>query len=89
MDKERRTPLLLAAVRGGWRTVHTLIKKGADINVKDVNRRNVLHLVVMNGGRLEIFANEVSQVILDGFVPFHFVGYVLTCIGHWVSAGLL
>ncbi|XP_072375711.1 transient receptor potential cation channel subfamily A member 1-like, partial [Diabrotica undecimpunctata] len=25
MDKERRSPMLLAALRGGWRTVHTLI----------------------------------------------------------------
>lgn len=51
----------------GWRTVHALIRLGADINIKDVNRRNVLHLVVMNGGRLEQFAAEVSQVIFETF----------------------
>ncbi|XP_028170510.1 transient receptor potential cation channel subfamily A member 1, partial [Ostrinia furnacalis] len=56
LDKERRSPLLLAASRAGWRTVHTLIKLGADIQLKDINSRNVLHLVVMNGGRLEDFA---------------------------------
>ncbi|XP_075991157.1 transient receptor potential cation channel A1 isoform X2 [Anticarsia gemmatalis] len=56
LDKERRSPLLLAASRAGWRTVHTLIRLGADIELKDINSRNVLHLVVMNGGRLEDFA---------------------------------
>lgn len=63
LDKERRSPLLLAASRAGWRTVHTLIRLGANIYLKDVNHRNVLHLVVMNGGRLEEFANEVGNVI--------------------------
>lgn len=62
LDREKRSPLLLAASRGGWRTVHTLIRLGANINLKDVNHRNVLHLVVMNGGRLEEFADEVSKV---------------------------
>lgn len=66
MDKEKRSPLLLAALRGGWRTVHALIRLGANINIKDVNRRNVLHLVVINGGRLEQFAAEVSKVIIRG-----------------------
>lgn len=32
------------------------IRLGADICLKDNNIRNVLHLVVMNGGRLEDFA---------------------------------
>ena len=61
-DKERRSPLLLASSRAGWRTVKTLIQLGADIHVKDVNSRNVLHLVVMNGGRLEEFADQVIKV---------------------------
>ncbi|XP_045784987.1 transient receptor potential cation channel subfamily A member 1 [Maniola jurtina] len=56
LDKERRSPLLLAASRAGWRTVHTLISLGADVELKDTNDRNVLHLIVMNGGRLEDFA---------------------------------
>ena len=63
MDKERRSPLLLAASRSGWRTVLVLIRLGADIQLKDANHRNVLHLVVMNGGRLEEFAAEVIKVI--------------------------
>nr|XP_026500855.1 transient receptor potential cation channel subfamily A member 1 [Vanessa tameamea] len=56
LDKEMRSPLLLAASRAGWRTVQVLIRLGADVELKDVNNRNVLHLVVMNGGRLEDFA---------------------------------
>jgi hypothetical protein len=35
---------------------------GADILLKDSNNRNVLHLIVMNGGRLEEFAQQVYQV---------------------------
>lgn len=62
LDKEKRSPLLLAASRGGWRTVHLLIKLGSNINLKDVNHRNVLHLVIMNGGHLEEFASEVGKV---------------------------
>lgn len=41
-----------------------LIRLGADIRLKDSNHRNVLHLVVMNGGRLEEFAQEVIKVCL-------------------------
>lgn len=74
VDKERRSPMLLAALRGGWRTVHTLIKLGADINIKDVNQRNVLHLVVMNGGRLEQFAADVSEVTIRTALLFSFCG---------------
>ncbi|KAJ1525322.1 hypothetical protein ONE63_010144 [Megalurothrips usitatus] len=58
-DKESRSPLLLAASRGGWRTVIALIRLGANIRVKDSNSRNVLHLVVMNGGRLDELASAV------------------------------
>lgn len=61
LDKEQRSPLLLAASRSGWRTVNALIRAKANINLKDVNHRNVLHLVIMNGGRLEDFACEVQK----------------------------
>ncbi|XP_052892549.1 transient receptor potential cation channel subfamily A member 1 [Anopheles moucheti] len=59
MDKEKRSPLLLSSSRAGWRTVMTLIRLGANISLKDVNSRNVLHLVIMNGGSLDEFAKEV------------------------------
>lgn len=61
LDREHRSPLLLAASRGAWKTVLTLIRLGAEIAIKDVNSRNVLHLVIMNGGRLDEFAREVSR----------------------------
>lgn len=61
LDREIRSPLLLAASRSGWKTVHTLIRLGAQISLKDINSRNVLHLVIINGGRLDEFAREVSK----------------------------
>jgi len=62
LDKENRSPLLLAASRAGWKTVVTLIRLRANILLKDVNLRNVLTLVVMNGGRIEDFSDEVVKV---------------------------
>jgi transient receptor potential cation channel subfamily A member 1 len=62
VDKERRSPLLLAASKSGWRTVKTLIEFGANIQLKDTSARNVLHLLVMNGGNLEEFASLVVRV---------------------------
>lgn len=56
-----RSPLLLGASRAAWKTVLSLIRLGAQITIKDVNARNVLHLVIMNGGRLDEFAREVSR----------------------------
>ncbi|CAD7082067.1 unnamed protein product [Hermetia illucens] len=61
LDKEHRSPLLLAASRSGWKTVLCLIRLGARINMKDVNNRNILHFVIMNGGRLGEFAEEVGK----------------------------
>ncbi|XP_031632673.1 transient receptor potential cation channel subfamily A member 1 isoform X3 [Contarinia nasturtii] len=61
LDREYRSPLLLAASRGAWKTVLALIRLGAQISIKDINSRNVLHHVIMNGGRLDEFATEVSR----------------------------
>ncbi|XP_041563932.1 transient receptor potential cation channel subfamily A member 1 isoform X3 [Drosophila elegans] len=61
LDKEHRSPLLLAASRSGWKTVHLLIRLGACISVKDAASRNVLHFVIMNGGRLTDFAEQVAN----------------------------
>jgi transient receptor potential cation channel subfamily A member 1 len=60
LDKEQRSPVLLAASRGGWRTVHALIRLGANIHQKDINQRNLLHSIILNGGRLEEFAEGIS-----------------------------
>lgn len=62
LDREHRSPLLLAASRAAWKTVLALIRFGAQITIKDANARNVLHLVIMNGGRLEEFARAVSLI---------------------------
>lgn len=61
LDKEHRSPLLLAASRSAWETVYVLINLGANITIKDSSSRNVLHLVIMNGGRLQEFADKVSK----------------------------
>lgn len=61
LDREHRSPLLLAASRSAWKTVLSLIRLGAQISIKDINSRNVLHLVIINGGRLDEFAREVSK----------------------------
>lgn len=61
LDREQRSPLLLAASRGAFQTVLALIRLGAEICIKDANLRNVLHLFIMNGGRLDEFAREVSE----------------------------
>ncbi|XP_025200863.1 transient receptor potential cation channel subfamily A member 1 isoform X3 [Melanaphis sacchari] len=66
LDKESRSPLLLAASRSGWRTVASLIRLGADIQVKDSSKRNILHLVVMYGGRLDEFAHEITMANNQG-----------------------
>ena len=53
LDKERRSPLHLAAFRNGWRTMKSLIRLGANVSLKDNDSRNVLHASVIHGGDLE------------------------------------
>lgn len=60
-DKEKRSPVLLAASRGGWRTVFILLRKGCDPTLKDINNRNLLHWIIINGGRCEDFAKEIKE----------------------------
>lgn len=50
-DQEGQTPLLLAAAKSAWSAVNSLIKRGADINVRDHNNRNILHLIIRGGGQ--------------------------------------
>lgn len=52
---------MLAASRAGWRTVHVLLKKGCDVTLKDINQRNLLHWIIINGGRCEDFAKEMKE----------------------------
>ncbi|XP_077302598.1 transient receptor potential cation channel subfamily A member 1-like isoform X1 [Arctopsyche grandis] len=79
LDKENRSPLLLAATRAGWKTVLTLIRLNANVNLKDMNSRNVLHFVIMNGGPLEDFSDlyHVFKQLLNekdniGCSPLHY-----------------
>lgn len=52
VDKEHRSPLLLAAAHRGWRSVDVLLSKGADPAIRDSKNKNLLHVVVMAGGSL-------------------------------------
>ncbi|KAK2708547.1 hypothetical protein QYM36_014226, partial [Artemia franciscana] len=61
-DREGRTPLLLAAFRGSWKTVHYLLKLGVNNYVVDNSKRNLLHLIVLHGGKIEDFSEELRQV---------------------------
>lgn len=61
LDKEKRSPVLLAASRAGWRTVFVLLRKGCDPTLKDINNRNLLHWIIINGGRCEDFAKEIKD----------------------------
>ena len=61
-DIHDRTPLLLAASKGGWRTVHFLLKNGADITIKDKENRNFLHLAIKYGSHIYKFGCEFLKV---------------------------
>ena len=61
-DIHERTPLLLASSKGGWRTVHFLLQNKADINIKDKEKRNFLHLAIKYGSTIDKFGCEVIRV---------------------------
>ncbi|XP_022093376.1 transient receptor potential cation channel subfamily A member 1-like [Acanthaster planci] len=81
-DKNQRTPLLLATQRGSWRSVLLLLERGADVTVTDCEDRNVLHLIVLHGGSLEILGREFfkkpeAAILLNhadstGCTPMHY-----------------
>ncbi|XP_071521478.1 transient receptor potential cation channel subfamily A member 1-like [Panulirus ornatus] len=52
VDQEHRSALLLAAAHSGWRTVDVLLAHGANPNIRDLTAKNLLHIVIMNGGSL-------------------------------------
>ena len=55
-DKERCTPLFKAAANGGVETVQLLLERGADVTVKSVEQRSVLHAGIRH--------TEVMQLLL-------------------------
>lgn len=55
-DKARCTPLFKAAANGGVETVQLLLERGADVTVKSVAQKSVLHAAVRH--------TEVMQLLL-------------------------
>ena len=47
--------MLMAAEKGAWAALESLLKHGACVGSKDLKQRNVLHLVIMNGGKPKDF----------------------------------
>lgn len=64
VDSQKRTPLLLAASKGAWKTVHLLLESGADISLKDNKNRNFLHLAIKYGGKLNQFGVQSIKVFI-------------------------
>ncbi|XP_048762327.2 transient receptor potential cation channel subfamily A member 1-like isoform X2 [Ostrea edulis] len=88
VDCQKRTPLLLAASKGGWKTVQLLLESGADISCKDNKNRNFLHLAIKYGGKLNQFGvqsikhfkNLLNEKDDYGCTPLHYAskeGYLV------------
>lgn len=80
VDSQKRTPLLLAASKGAWKTVHLLLESGADISLKDNKNRNFLHLAIKYGGKLNQFGVQSIKVciltlklsiVIQNYIPCH------------------
>uniref|UniRef100_S4RL61 Uncharacterized protein n=1 Tax=Petromyzon marinus TaxID=7757 RepID=S4RL61_PETMA len=82
LDREKRSPCLLATMRGAWRTVTTLLSLGANVSIQDIKGRNFLHVAVSQGGWLgnfgkDIFQREDIKALLEdkdteGCTPLHY-----------------
>ena len=57
---------MLAAKKRAWNACEYLLQQGQDWRKKDAKGRNILHLIIMNGGNLEnvsqCMCNKVSWV---------------------------
>lgn len=53
-DRARCTPLYRAAIKGGVDTVQLLLERGADVTVKNLEQRSVLHAAVLHSGVMEL-----------------------------------
>ena len=56
LDSDGMSPLLLAAAKKAWNTVEVLLISKADVTLRDKKNRNILHLVIRNGGKPEEFS---------------------------------
>ena len=61
-DANNRTPLFVAASKRAWKTVNLLIKRGANMTLKDEKSRNFLHVIIKGGGSLNLIEDEVIKV---------------------------
>ena len=70
MDLDKRTPLLLAASQNSWKSVVCLMDLGANLALRDSCRKNLMHIIVINGGPItDIIKNKeitVSKSISNG-----------------------
>ncbi|XP_069127645.1 transient receptor potential cation channel subfamily A member 1-like isoform X2 [Argopecten irradians] len=79
-DSQDRTPLLIAASKGCWRTVQCLIVNNVSISKTDRENRNFLHLAIKFGGRLNEFGagllKDVKNLLNEkddyGCTPLHY-----------------
>ena len=63
VDKEGRSPLLLAGARTAWKTVLGLIELGSNVSLRDKFNRNIFHHIVLSGGNLDKFTELISTVM--------------------------
>ena len=61
-DKDGRSVLLLAAARAAWKAVLVLLRVGADVHHRDNCSRNILHHIVISGGVLDNFTQDIEKV---------------------------
>ncbi|XP_033116145.1 transient receptor potential cation channel subfamily A member 1-like [Anneissia japonica] len=96
-DCEGRTPLMLAASRGSWRTVNALISMNADYQLRDIGDRNFLHHAVYNGFSLQLIRSDFSTRIVEllndaderGCTPMHYATQHgnFRCVEHLLKLG--
>ena len=84
-DKECRTPLLLAAAKRSWNCVNTLLEKGANRGVKDVRNRNILHLIIKNGGKPGLFSFCMCSKVRENYI---FNCFLMKFINSWAHDAL-
>lgn len=65
-DRARCTPLFKAAEKGGVNTIQLLLERGADVTVKSVEQRSVLHAAVPHAEAMELLLKVCGATFLNG-----------------------